>query len=110
MQKIPIEFAQNGMVLAQEVFQPGSASSMPMCGKGMVLTEALIERMVRIEIKTICVEGHPVTIPGELSLEEQLALLDRRFRKVSDLPRMHQIKEMFKRSLVRSKGDEFHNE
>ncbi|MBI3594045.1 MAG: hypothetical protein HY200_03740 [Nitrospirae bacterium] len=106
MQNIPINYAQKGMILATEVFQPGSTSTMPVCGKGVVLTESLIERMVRIEIKTICVEGHPVSLPGELSLEEQLALLDRRFRKVNDVPRMIEIKEMFRKCLVRSKEDE----
>jgi len=103
MQKIPISFAQKGMVLAKEVFQRGSASTLPMCGKGVVLTEVLIERMIRLEIQTLSVEGHPVELPGELSLEEQLDRLDRRFQKVENEPRMIRIKEMFKKSFMKSR-------
>jgi hypothetical protein len=103
MQKIPINFAQKGMVLAKEVFQPGSASTMPMCGKGVILTEVLIERIIRLDIQTVCVEGHPVALPGDLSLEEQLINLDRRFQKVNDEPRMIRIREMFKKSFMQSR-------
>lgn len=103
MQKIPISFAQKGMVLAKEVFQPGSASTMPMCGKGMILTESLIERMMRLEIQTIFVEGHSVELPGELSMEEQLNRLDVRFSKVENEPRMIRIKEMFKKNFMKSR-------
>ena len=103
MQKIPINSAQKGMVLASDVFQPGSASTIPMCGKGVILTEALIERMIRLEIQTVSVEGHPVTLPGELSLETQLIDLDRRFKKVNDEPRMIRIKEMFRKNFIKSR-------
>lgn len=106
MQKIPINLAQTGMVLAREVFQPGSTSTMAICGKGVVLTEGLIERMTRMDVKMLWVEGNTVRLPGETSLEEKLAHLDRRFKKIQDEPRMARIKEMFKRSfLIREKDN-----
>jgi len=101
MQKIPINLASEGMVLARDVYQPGAAAStMAMCGKGVRLTEALINRMTRMEVKLICVEGHPVELPGEISVEEELEKLEHRYEKVKNEPRMARVKEMFRKSFL----------
>ena len=102
-QKIPINLAAEGMVLAREVFQPGSGALIPICGKGIVLTQGIIERLVRLEIQTVFVEGHPVSLPDELPLDELLSALDRRFKKVRQDSGTVRIREMFKKSLIRSR-------
>jgi hypothetical protein len=104
MQKIPIDLAREGMVLASDVFHPGGGGNLPVCGKGIILTGPLIERMTRMEVRTISIEGHPVEVPGELSLEEQLAGLDRRFRKVMAEPRMARLYQTFKDLLTASRN------
>ena len=92
------------MVLAGEVFQPGSPSIL-ICGKGVVLTEAIIERLNRLDVKGLCVEGHPVALPDEVPAEELLRRLDRRFKMVEKDPRMAGIKEIFRRMIKRSQEE-----
>lgn len=102
MQNIPIALAKSGMVLAKDVLRLDQSSPVPICGKGTPLTDPLIERLKRMEIQSIIVEGHPVFMEGESTLEEQLEKLDKRFRQVADDPRMMKIKEIYRKQMIRS--------
>ena len=82
MQKIPITLAAAGMVLALEIRNSDNPSSMPICGKGVKLTESLIERLKQMGVQSVGVEGHPVKIEGEATLEQMLAALDQRFKRL----------------------------
>lgn len=105
MQKIPMVLAVPGMVLAQDIRNEDNPDGPPLCGKGVGLTGALIERLNKIGIQSLTVEGHPVKMGGEKTLEEELALLDRRFKKVTDEPLMKKLKEMYRVRIIKTAGD-----
>lgn len=94
------------MVLAKDITNPNDASGMTLCGKGVTLTDSLIRRLEQMGIQSIIVEGHPVKIEGEATLEEMLADLDKRFSRVLDDPLMVKIKGMYERHIKRSMGEE----
>jgi hypothetical protein len=94
------------MVLAKDVRADDNPSSPPICGKGVSLTGSLIGRLTQMGVQSVIVEGHPVTLEGEASLEEMLAVLDKRFVKVQDDPLMMTLKEICRRNLIRSMGQD----
>ncbi len=93
-----------GMVLAQDIKNVDNPDGPPLCGRGVQLTDALIDRLHRMGIQSITVEGHPVKLDGEQSLEEELAVLDKRFKKVADDPLMKKLKEMYRAQIIKSRG------
>lgn len=105
MQKIPISQAAPGMVLAQEIKNSDDPSSMTICGKGVKLTESLIARLEQMGVQSVRVEGHPVKVEGEATLEEMLAALNRRFSRVEDDALMMKVKEMYRKQIYRSLGE-----
>jgi hypothetical protein len=105
MQRIPISLAADGMVVARPVPNAHDPAGMPICGKGVVLGESLIDRLRDRGVQTLTVEGHPVAVEGEASLEELLAALDRRFRRVEADPLMRKVKNLFRNQIVRSMED-----
>lgn len=102
MQNIPLALSKPGMVLARSVVNPNSPDGAPVCGKGISLTESLIERLVRMGVQAVTVEGHPVAVEGERTLEEMLIKLDERFRRVAGDPLMMRVKEIYRKRLIRS--------
>jgi len=94
------------MVLARDVFRGDSPAGMPVCGKGTVLTDALISRLEHLDIQSIYVEGHPVLEAGERSLEDVLRDLDKRFEKVADDPLTTKLHNIYKAYLIKSMGDD----
>ena len=104
MQNIPIELAEPEMILAREVRRADNINGPPVCGKGVVLTLSLLERLKSIGIKNLCVEGHPVSMEGDMTLAEQMESLERRFVKVGDDPLMMKLKEIYRNQIVRSMG------
>ena len=106
MQKIPIMLATADMVLARDVFRGDSPAGMPVCGKGTVLTDALISRLEHLDIQSIYVEGHPVWEDGDRSLEDVLIDLDKRFEKVADDPLTTKLHNIYKAYLIKSMGDD----
>ena len=106
MQNIPFSLAAPGMVLAKEVKNIENPDGPPMCGKGVALTESLISRLGKMGIQSLTVEGHPVNMEGEATAEEMLAALDKRFRKVQEDALMQKLKEIYRRHIIRSMGDE----
>lgn len=102
MQTIPIVLAEPDMILAREVKRADNPQGPPVCGRGTVLTASLIERLRNLGVKMVTVEGHPVAVEGEKTLEELLADLDRRFSKVENFPLMQRLKEIYRAGIVRS--------
>lgn len=105
MQNIPLTLAKPGMVVAREIKGSDDPASMTICGKGVTLTEPLINRLQQMGIQAVTVEGHPVKSEGETTLEEMLAALDRRFARVEDDGLMMRIKALYRKQLARSMGE-----
>ena len=98
MQKIPLKKAKAGMKLAKPV---ENDRGMTLCGAGTELTDETIDRLVRMEVKRITVEGHPIdTGQEQKSLDQLLKELDGRFKKVADDPLMKKIKNMISQVLT----------
>jgi len=72
------------MVLARDLFRNNSPAGIPICGKGTVLTTSLLSRLQQLGVQSIYVEGHPVKQDGDLTPEERLNELERRFSKTLD--------------------------
>lgn len=106
MQTIPIALAEPEMVLARDVKRADNPQGPPICGRGTVLSASLIERLRNLGITSLVVEGHPVSIEGEKTLDDLLAELDRRFSKVANVPLMARLKEIYRRNIIRSMGGE----
>jgi hypothetical protein len=103
MQKIPMALVLPGMILAQDIKNEDNPDGPPLCGKGVHLTDSLIARLHRMDIQSITVEGHPARVEGEQSLEEELAVLDKRFKKVIDDPLMKKLKDMYRAQIIKAR-------
>ncbi len=80
MQKIPIDLARAGMVLAKPVARENGITVM---AEGMELTQTLIDRLQGMSIERIVVQGHPVDMGGALGstkFSERLERLPHLFR------------------------------
>jgi hypothetical protein len=102
MQRIPIYQAKPGMVLAKDVRKEEDEVSPPICGKGIVLSESLLARLERMGIQALSVEGHPVTMEGDQTVEELLMALDKRFSKVMGDPLMIKLKDIYRETIIKS--------
>ncbi len=92
MQKISIEQAAAGMILAKPVTNP---KGITLCGEGTELTDNLIQRLKAMEITRIAVEGHPVDDgTDEMSPETLHEILEDRFRYVHDSPVLMTVKRI----------------
>ena len=90
MQRIKVQQALPDMVIAQPV---EASSGQVLCAKGTNLTDALIIRLGRLDITHITVEGHPVDDGKPVkTLDDELAELDHRFRRVMDNKLMAALK------------------
>jgi hypothetical protein len=94
VQKLTLDLLAAGMVVAKPV---ANDKGMVLLTEGTELTEALIERLGRMDIPSVTVEGHPVDLPGQpqVSPEQRVAQLDLAFSKVEADPEMRAIKKMF---------------
>ncbi|MBA2849097.1 hypothetical protein G4V39_11035 [Thermosulfuriphilus ammonigenes] len=97
MQKIPISLAREGMILAKEVTD---SAGRVLCGPGTELSQRLLDRLANMGVQFVVVEGHPVAMPGEKSLEERLAELERRFEKVAGDPVLAMLKEVIQETMM----------
>ncbi len=102
MQRIPIALSQPGMILAKDVVRPDNPSGPPLCGKGVELTAPLLMRLQNMGVQSLIVEGHPLWLAGDKTLDELLADLDHRFCKVADRPRMLTIKNIYRTCIIKS--------
>jgi len=99
MQTIPLTLATSGMILARDILRE---DGIILCGKGTGLSEALIERLKRLGVQTITVEGHPIAEEGEKTLEGELADLEERFSPRAGDPLLMRLKEIIKDLIVTS--------
>lgn len=102
MQQILSLQAAEGMVLAKDVNTPDGRI---LCGKGTTLTASMIDRIIKMEVGYVTVEGHPVQVEGEKSLEQELADIDKRFSRVKHVPPLMYIKKkIMQRTVAGRKG------
>ena len=93
------------MVLEKPVMRPDKPEGLAVFGKGIKLTAAGIERLKQIGVQAITVEGHPVIIEGEETLEQVLANMAHRFRQVRDNPEMMQLLDLYQTQIKRNFGE-----
>ncbi len=89
MEKIPLRLAQAGMILAQPVI---NAAGTALVGEGVVLSDALVERLTQAGISVIAVKSGPKKGPG--TADRVLGRLEHLFRKQSAEPFMAALKSM----------------
>ena len=90
------------MILAKDVETPEGRI---LCGKGTALTAGIIDRILKMDISHITVEGHPVAVEGEKSLEQELRDIEKRFSKVKHVPPLMYIKKrIMQRKAASRKG------
>jgi len=90
VQKILTAQATEGMVLAREVEAPDGRV---LCGKGTVLTSSLVLRLQQMDIPSVTVDGHPLEVAGELTIEAELQAIEARFSRVTNTPPLMYIKK-----------------
>lgn len=100
MQQITTTQAAPGMVLAKEV---EISEGRVLCGKGTELTDSLIERLKRMEITHVTVEGNPVPVEGQKSLKEEVLEVERRFSKVTQIKPLMYLKKRIQERLVEAR-------
>ncbi|MDA8159165.1 MAG: hypothetical protein M0T76_00350 [Desulfobacteraceae bacterium] len=101
MQEILTLQAQEGMTLAKDVMTP---EGRVLCGKGTVLTPSLLERFLKLDLTHVTVEGHPLSVPGEKSLAEELREIEERFSEVNNVAPLVYLKKRLMKRLVDSRG------
>lgn len=105
MQKISLSQALPGMALDREVHRPANPDGVPICGRGVILTEELIDRLQKLGVQTVTVEGNPLGVDGGKVLMDMLAQLDKRFKKVESKPLMMKLKDIYRKRIIRSMGE-----
>jgi hypothetical protein len=88
------------MVLGKEILNP---EGMVLCGAGTPLTPALIERLINMDVVDITVEGHPVILGDEKTLQEELHEIDLRFQRVEDIAPLMYLKKRIQAKLAASR-------
>lgn len=88
MQKVPIELVRPGMVLARTVC---NETGMVLCGEGTELTDAIIERLKRMNITHLVLRGRPVNMGETKSTDQKIAELEERFATVRGDPLMEAL-------------------
>lgn len=106
MQKIPLNNAKPGMVLARDIFRGDSPIGIPVCGKDTELTDSLIARFANMDITTLYVAGHPVWEEGGQSIDDYMRKLDNRFSKTLQEPLNVMLHNIYKKHLIKSMGGE----
>lgn len=91
MQKVPINLAAPGMILAKPVT---NEKGMPLCAEGTELNANLIERMKKMNVQTLVLKGHPVDLGDrEKSTDERLQEIKARFAHLEGDPIMDRLRD-----------------
>lgn len=94
MQKIPLNLARPGMVLAKPVAR---ADGIAVAAAGSEISQGLLDRLDTMGVTHLVVEGQPVKLdgqPGSTSFDKRLERLDFLFRKHTANPWMAQIRRL----------------
>jgi hypothetical protein len=94
MQKIPLNLARPGMVLAKAVAR---TDGIAVAAQGTELSQALLDRFETMGVDTVVVEGNPVNLEGsagDISFEKRAERLDHLFRRHAGDAWMEQIKRL----------------
>jgi len=95
MQRLPLSYLRPGMKTYEEVIDPNGRV---LCGKGVELTEELLKKFEEFGVQFVTVEGNPVKLPWEKTLEEELADLEKRFEQIKDV-NLLKLKEIIREFL-----------
>uniref|UniRef100_A0A7V4JQ68 Uncharacterized protein n=1 Tax=Thermodesulfobacterium geofontis TaxID=1295609 RepID=A0A7V4JQ68_9BACT len=95
MQRLPLSYIRPGMRTYEEVID---ANGRVLCGKGVELTEEHIKKFEEFGVSFITIEGNPVKLPWEKTLEEEFEELEKRFEGIKD-ENLLEIKRLFKEFL-----------
>lgn len=90
MQQILIAQAGDGMILAKDV---ENEEGRVLCGKGTELSGCLVERLKKMDVTHVTVEGRPVPDENEKSLDEELHDIEQRFNRVKHIPPLVHLKK-----------------
>ncbi len=96
MQRLPLSYIRPGMKTYEEVLD---SSGRVLCGKGVEITEEMLKRFQELGVSYVTVEGNPVSLPWEKTLEEELKELEERFKGTTN-ENLLQIKELIKELLL----------
>ena len=94
MQKIPLNLAKPGFVLAKPVARNDGAV---VVSQGTEITESLLDKLDMMGIESVVVEGEPVQMDGVSSgtnYDVRLSRLDHLFRGHAKDPWMQQVKSL----------------
>ncbi|HTY20322.1 MAG TPA: hypothetical protein VMC44_01670 [Geobacteraceae bacterium] len=105
MQKLPLTMAAPDMVLGRDIYRDDNPGGPPICGRGMRLTVTLIERLKKMGVQSITVEGNPTGISGSKNREETMKALDERFRKVEGDPLTVKLKNIYLQYYAKTYGE-----
>lgn len=103
MQKISIEEAAEGMVLAKPVL---SEQGTTLCREGSELTEGMIDTLKRRGIARLKVKGRPIERSDEKPLEERISEVRHHFSKVEEEPVALKIRDTIIKHLKIEFGDD----
>ncbi len=87
------------MVLARDVV---TADGRVLCGKGTTLNQVIIDRIRKMDIQHITVEGRPLVEEDQKTLEEELLDIERRFSKVQKIPPLMYLKKKMRERAIDS--------
>ena len=101
MQKIPLKYAFEGMILGKPVTRD---DGMVMAGEGLTLTESIIDRLKNSGINSVTVKGRPVPglDSGDVDLAKMKERLGHLFRKYQQNPLMWTLRNMLEQYLERA--------
>jgi len=94
MQKIPLNLAKPGFVLAKPVAR---SDGMVVAPQGAELTEALLDKFDMMGVEQVIVEGEPIQMDGVSSgtnYDTRLQRLDHLFRHYENDQWMNQVKAL----------------
>ena len=91
MQKVPITLVKPGMILAKPVT---NEKGMPLCAEGTELSANLINRLKKMNVPSLTLEGHPVDLgDAEKTPREKLQDIAARFSRVDGDPIMDKLRD-----------------
>ena len=96
MQKIPIAYAKPGMVLAKPVTRKDGTI---LIGEDTEISESILNRLDRMDVKEIVVQGEPVQLDEDssgASFGKRLQRVDHLFRRHEADEWMQQVKQFLK--------------